>query len=246
MDIVDLREFYSSSLGQAAQKLISQQLMARWPNIRDSRLLGLGYAIPYLDELGRNASHNIAFLPARIGAVAWPENGPNRTALVDEAQLPLADGSIDYVLVIHGLEHTQEASGLLSEVFRILSPQGRALFIVPNRRGLWARFDSTPFGHGQPFSRGQLSGLLRDAQFSPLDWSNFLFMPPINRNFCIRSANLIERLGLALGSGFSGLIMAEAVKQVYALTPDRKARRLMARFRPALQPAPAMRDAQNP
>jgi alpha-ketoglutarate-dependent 2,4-dichlorophenoxyacetate dioxygenase len=51
-------------------------------------------------------------------------------------------------------------------------PEGRLLLIVPNRRGIWARLDSTPFGHGRPYSRGQLERLLGDALFTPLEWTS--------------------------------------------------------------------------
>jgi SAM-dependent methyltransferase len=240
MDVVDLREFYTTPLGMAARRLVARRLHARWPSIKNMRLLGIGYANPYLESFQTEASHCISFMPARLGALSWPDEGPNKTVLVDEAQLPLPDSSIDFALIIHALELTQEPTGLLNEVFRILAPQGRALFVLPNRRGLWARFDSTPFGHGQPYSKSQLNLLLRDAQFSTMGWSDCLFMPPVDRKICIRSSLLLERAGLTLGAGFSGLIMAEVVKQVYALPPGKRARRLIPQLRPVLQPTPAL------
>ena len=56
---------------------------------------------------------------------------------------------------------------MLAEVWRVLTPGGRLLVVVPNRAGLWARMENTPFGYGRPFSRKQLSRLMRDMQFSP-------------------------------------------------------------------------------
>ena len=41
---------------------------------------------------------------------------------------------------------------------------GKLVIVTPNRRGLWARFEHTPFGTGRPFSRGQLTELLRLKQ----------------------------------------------------------------------------------
>lgn len=241
MDVVDLREFYASPLGQAARRLISLRLAARWPNLRGGRLLGLGYAVPYLETLGRDTERTLAFMPARMGACRWPDAGRPRSTLVDEAELPLMDASVDFVLVVHGLELSEDLPGMLNEVFRVLTPQGRALFVAPNRRGLWARFDTTPFGHGRPFSRGQLARMLRDAQFSPLGWSQCLFVPPVQHGFVVRSAPAIERLGLSVSSGFSGLLMVEAVKQVYAIPPGKRVRRLVAQMRPVMRPVPALR-----
>ena len=39
------------------------------------------------------------------------------------------------------------------------------LLIVANRAGVWARADRTPFGHGRPFSKGQILRLLEDTAF---------------------------------------------------------------------------------
>ena len=127
-----------------------------------ARVLGIGYAIPYLEPWRAEAERVFAFMPARQGVVHWPQSGLNDSALVEEADLPLPDASIDLALVVHGLELTDQLPDLLRELWRVLAPQGRALFVVPNRRGMWARFDSTPFGHGRPFSRGQFTDLLRD------------------------------------------------------------------------------------
>jgi hypothetical protein len=54
---------------------------------------------------------------------------------------------------------SDDSVALLREVWRVLAPNGRLLAVVPNRRGLWARIDTTPFGHGRPFSRGQVTHL---------------------------------------------------------------------------------------
>jgi hypothetical protein len=79
---------------------------------------------------------------------------------------------------------------MLRELWRVMAPQGRVIFIVPNRRGMWARFDSTPFGHGRPFSRQQLTNMLSDQLFSPTRWANALFVPPFDWSFLVRSATL--------------------------------------------------------
>ena len=103
--------------------------------------------------------------------------------------------------------------------------------------------NSTPFGHGRPFSRGQLTDLLRDAAFSPTGWAYALFVPPIPRSFLIRSAPALERAGLWISPGFAGLIMVEAVKQVYAISRGKRAKRLMPVLKPQLIPVPSLRRA---
>ena len=76
----------------------------------------------------------------------------------------------DRVLLVHMLEWSEHPHALLREIWRVLAPNGRILVAVPNRRGLWARMDTTPFGYGSPFSRSQLTQLLKDAMFQPENW----------------------------------------------------------------------------
>ncbi len=239
MDVVDLKEFYRSPLGQTARRMIAHRIMVRWKGLTGATILGLGYPVPYLDAWRATSERLIAFMPARQGVMHWPPGGPSATALVDEAELPLDDGSVDLALVVHGLELTDHLPDMLGELWRVLSPQGRALFIVPNRRGMWARFDNTPFGHGRPFSRQQLTRMLRDAQFSPSGWANALFVPPVNRRIVQRSAPGIERAGLWVSPGFSGVIMVEAIKQVYAISKTRRSRELVPQLKPRILPVPA-------
>jgi SAM-dependent methyltransferase len=246
MDAADLREFYASSLGAVAHRLISHRLRSHFDSVAGRSLLGLGYACPYLDGWRETAERSIAFMLARQGVVHWPADGPAAVSLVDECELPLLESSVDLVLVIHALELTDDPDELLREVWRVLSPQGRVLIVVPNRRGLWARSDLTPFGYGQPFSRTQLSRLLKDSQFSATSWSQALFMPPSERSIILRAATGWERAGSRLSSAFSGVIMVEAVKQVYALPRGKRVRRYLPRLKPALRPQTAFDTAAGP
>ncbi|QPC43915.1 methyltransferase domain-containing protein [Kaustia mangrovi] len=240
MDVVDLKEFYAGRLGATARRLIAHRIRARVRGLDGAVILGLGYAAPYLDAWREDAERILCFMPARQGVVHWPPGVAGKTALVDEAELPLPDGTVDFALVIHGLELTDYLHETLRELWRVLSPSGRVLFVVPNRRGMWARFDTTPFGHGRPFSRQQLTEILRDAMFTPSGWAHTLFVPPVKRGFFIRSATAFERVGLWASPAFSGVIMVEAVKQVYATSrPVRARRRLVPKLKPAVPPAPA-------
>jgi SAM-dependent methyltransferase len=133
--------------------------------------------------------------------------------------LPLADASIDRLLGVHCLEVSERTEALLREMWRVLTPEGRLLLIVPNRRGIWARLDSTPFGHGRPYSRGQLERLLADALFTPLEWTSALFMPPLDRQWLVRWATGFERIGARLWPGFAGVIIVEARKELMGAIP---------------------------
>lgn len=240
VDIVDLREFYARPLGTVVRRLIVQRLRARWGDVSGMAVFGLGYAAPYLGVFRNEAACVGALMPASQGVIAWPQNGPRQATLVHEDDLPLPDSCADRMLIVHSVETTENTRALLREVWRVLAPEGRVILIVPNRRGLWARFDTTPFGNGRPYSRGQITRLLRDAMFTPLDWDQALYMPPLNLNVLLRSAIAWERMGAIFWPAFGGVNIVEATKQIYAATAERAEKTARARLYPIpVRPAAA-------
>lgn len=244
-DIVDLRSFYATTLGRLAERSIAMAITAVWANLPNERLVGLGYVLPWLDRFGTDAERVFAFMPATQGAVNWPPQGPSATALVFDEELPLVDSSIDRMLLVHSLEHAENPRETLKEVWRVLAPGGRLVVVVPNRRGVWARFEHTPFGTGRPFSRSQLTELLREANFTPGPWADALFFPPSRRRWVLRFHQLLERSGRRLWPMFSGVIVVEAQKRLYQGLPvtKRSSRRV---FVPVLSPQGATRAARTP
>ncbi|WP_102960919.1 class I SAM-dependent methyltransferase [Mangrovicella endophytica] len=239
-DIVDLRDFYASPLGMVAAKTISLGLAPVWRNIPEERLVGIGYTLPYLDRFAPSCERALAFMPAAQGAVNWPVTGASLTALVADEELPLGDASVDRVLMVHALEFAENPQAVLTEVWRVLAPGGRLIIVVPNRRGVWARFEHTPFGSGRPWSRGQLVRLLRDSMFTPSAWADALLLPPFRRRSLLKLAMPLERLGRQLWPVFSGVVIIEATKQVYRGIPVLSARReRQRRAKPVLVPAGA-------
>jgi SAM-dependent methyltransferase len=178
-------------------------------------------------------------MPAGQGVVKWPSNRPTLTALIDDTEFPIPDAAFDRVLIVHAVESSPNAGALLREVWRVLAPGGRLLVVVPNRRGLWARMDTTPFGQGRPYSRPQVTQLLRETWFTPTGWDEVLYIPPIGRKWFLRSAIAWERTGATLSAPFAGVHIVEATKQVYrAITVRRERRRLMPALDPVLAPSP--------
>jgi SAM-dependent methyltransferase len=238
-DVVDLRDFYAHRLGAVARHFIGRGIRERWADTRELRVLGVGYATPYLGPFREEAERCLAFMPAAQGVVKWPSAGPARTALVDELELPLPDAAVDRVLLVHALEMSNDPMALLREIWRVLASGGQLLAVVPNRRGLWARMDTTPFGHGRPYSRLQIMHLLREAWFTPVAWSEALYVPPIERGWVLRAAAAWERTGATLSAPFAGVHIVEATKQVYRAIPARHEKRKLApSLKPALAPAP--------
>ncbi len=243
-DIVDLRSFYASLLGRLAERSITMALSSVWVSLSRERLVGLGYTLPWLDRFGADAERVFAFMPGTQGAVKWPVAGPSATVLVFDEELPLVDSSIDRVLLVHSLEHAENPRETLNEIWRVLAPSGRVVIVVPNRRGMWARFEHTPFGTGRPFSRGQLNDLLREANFTPAAWADALFFPPSKRRWMLRFHNILERAGRRLWPIFSGVTVVEAQKRLYQGVPvaQRASRRV---FVPVLSPQGATRSLRD-
>jgi SAM-dependent methyltransferase len=237
-DIIDLREFYANPLGRAVRRLLRQRLRDFWPDLRGLTVLGLGYATPYLRIFEGEADRVLAAMPGPQGVVRWPRGLPGRVMLVDEDDLPLPDASVDRLLLMHALENSENTRLLLREVWRVLTPQGRLLAVVPNRRGLWAHIDATPFGQGHPYTPPQLTRLMRDSMFSPTASQQALWLPPSDGAFVIKAVNAWEKAGEILWKRFSGVLLVEAEKQVYGAMPV-KAVKTKRHFllKPAAQPA---------
>ncbi len=239
LDVVDLRNFYAQPLGIVARRFVGRGVRVRWPDARGMRVVGIGYATPYLGLFREEAERCLAFMPAAQGVVKWPSATPTLAALIEETDLPLADAAVDRVLIVHALEVSHDVVALLREAWRVLAAGGRLLAVVPNRRGVWARMDTTPFGHGRPYSRSQITQLLRETWFTPTGWDEALYVPPIARSWFLRSAGAWERTGAALSAPFAGVHIVEATKQVYRAVPARRERRhLVPALEPVLAPSP--------
>ena len=214
-DVIDLRDFYDSSLGQTARRLIRRQLRLIWPDVGGQNVLGLGFATPYLRLFQDEAQRVLAAMPSSQGVLQWPADGLGLTCLSDEADLPFPDRSMDRVLLVHGLESTEQVRPTLREVWRVLADGGRLLVVAPNRRGIWATLDNTPFGQGRPYTPGQLNRLLRDNMFNPLQTAHALFVPPVRSRMILRSAMAWEEIGGRWFTTFAGVLLVEAAKQIY-------------------------------
>lgn len=219
---VDLDRFYASRQGRTAQTMIMRRLEALWPDVRDLDMLGLGFTTPFLERYQASARRCISFLPAGQGAVISGETSPP-SAMGDETRLPFMDAVFDRILVVHALEEADSLRPLLREIWRVMAPGGRMVIVTSARAGVWAHMDATPFGHGRPFSRGQLTQLLHDALFEPAAWSRALYAPPWRWSTWPRLAQAWEKAGETAWPGLGGVILVEAVKRNAALTPrDRK------------------------
>ena len=219
LDVLDMRNFYyRTQLGRVAQRAIRDQVVEMWPPRAGQTVVGFGFAAPLMRPYLAQSRRVIALMPAPQGVMPWPTGEGNVSVLCEDAEWPLSTGFVDRLIVMHGLETSENAGAVLEESFRVLRPGGRALFIVPNRIGLWSRRDGTPFGFGRPYSNGQLEAELKRHGFTPERSQTALFAPPSQGRLWLRTSPVWEWLGKRAPWLAGGVLMVEASKQVYAPT----------------------------
>ena len=228
VDVVDLREFYATPLGRQAAASIIAAMRRNGGLPSDIDIMGLGYPVPLFNALLDSKDRAIVLMPSRQGAVQWPLGAACRTALAEDDELPLATGSVQCVVVVHVLENTFDPIHVLDEIWRVLVPEGKLILIATNRRGLWTRFEHTPFGNGRPFSRGQLATLLRKTKLTPAQWDSCLNFPPLRIAWLLKLNPFIERIAGRVWPIFCGAHMVVATKRLYQGIPARarKARKV--------------------
>lgn len=218
LDVLDMKAFYyRSALGRSAQRAVRDRVVELWPEAKGQTVVGYGFAVPLLRPYLAEARRVIGLMPGPQGVMAWPVGMKNVASLVEETQWPLETGSVDKLVVMHGLETSDHPFDLLQECYRVLGPGGRALFVVPNRVGLWARSDRTPFGYGRPYSLGQVEALLKSHGLIPGRHVGALYAPPSDKRFWLRTGAFWEKAGRRIPTVVAGgVLMVEVSKQIPA------------------------------
>lgn len=221
-DVTDLRRFYyQRALGRVVQRILRDRLTTLWPpeSCTGMTVAGFGFAAPMLRPYLATARRVTALMPAPQGVMAWPAGLPNHSVLCEEMAWPLDTGSVDRLVLLHALETSDRPDLLLEEAVRVLGPGGRMLVMVPNRAGLWAASDRTPFGIGRSYTSGQLDAQTRAAGLTTESQGAALYIPPSDRRFWLGSAAFWERTGARISRVLiAGVVLAELSKQSHAAT----------------------------
>lgn len=215
-EIHDLRIFYKGRRGRVVQRVLQSHIDALWPDVKSMNICGYGYAIPYLGAFQDSTDHYTALVPSFLGAHYWPRGGKNRVALCEDIHWPLETESVDRLLMTHSFSPGVSLSDQLQEAWRVMKSNGRLILMVPNRMGLWARADWTPFGQGVPYSLRQIMMILKDHNFMTEDTERALFMPPMRSFLAWRVVTVFESFGRFVMPGMAGVYLIEVSKQVYA------------------------------
>jgi SAM-dependent methyltransferase len=215
-DIVQLKQFYNSRLGDAVANFIGEAILRVWPKAENEAMLVLGYGTPYVRHYLPHATPLIIAMPAQQGAGTWPPGENNRVLLTHDSELPLQNNSISRVLLVHSIEHSENLSGMMEEIWRVLVPGGKVLAVTPNRVSLWSGSGNSPFGTGRPFNVLQLRALFARHSFTVTTSRSALFTPPFLARISRKVSYKIEKLGQLFWWFLGGVLIMEAEKQPYA------------------------------
>ncbi len=210
-DVLEIDAFYQTPLGDTTTRFISNRLQEAWGTAKGLRVAGFGYPLPFM-PIFREAERSMVLLPEGMGALTVAHQFS--ACLTCDNLWPLADASLDRILIVHGLEEAAAPRRLLREAWRVLTDDGMLIVIVPNRRGPWAMVETTPFSAGRPYLRGQMNRLLKSAMFTPTAWSSALYFPPVGMQFLLRAAKAWEQAGEYAWSAFAGVTLVEARKEL--------------------------------
>lgn len=230
-NIKELEAFYNTSLGKVVVRPLRSIIKDFWESsfTRNDSVLGIGFTNPYLRIFSGETEKVFSFMPKQQGMASWNNGRKNSSLLGDETRLPFPDSSIDKIILAHSIEFSENLSLFLREVWRVLTPGGRVILILPNRKGVWSIAGNTPFGHGRPYTSWQLENILIDSMFCPLQKKTAVLFPPIKSRVILRIMMILDKpLGFTLRE-FGGILMLEAEKRIYAMNKGTKIKRLKTR-----------------
>lgn len=218
-DIVALRGFYASPLGGALKTRLRKRLAHYIHTPEGEVIIGIGYATPFLRPLIDRRTLNtqvFALMPARQGAIYWPVQDDNLTALVAPEQLPLRDNTVHRIVMIHALENEAYPADLLRECWRVLAPGGQLLLIVPTRFGLWRWLGDTPWRGNASYKKSVLKAALAHVGFTWIHREALCAAPPAQHPIITRIWQWLDQALCLIAPMLGSVVLIEAEKHIYA------------------------------
>ncbi len=174
---------------------------------------------------------------------------PGGSALVANLEeIPLPDNSLDFVLLHHVLEFSENPHDVLREAVRLLAPRGHLLIVGFNpgsllglRGAIERQFRlSVPWAHHR-LSRTRLTDWLYLMSCEPLGTARGFYTLPVQNRWLRRIFGVLEPLAIKLGLPGAGFFMIHATKDVFGRIARSKETRQVPRLMPIGLPSPAAR-----
>lgn len=219
-----------------------QQQLQRWFDqvpgrfLRDSENQLLSRLLPhlfgyYFVQLGGPANHEWLAncrIPVRVHI---SENCPcdfsGDCIKADFTALPLANDSVDVVLLPHLLEFATEPQLIFNQVYQSLIPGGYLVILGFHPWSLWGllrlfkKHTQMPW-KGKFYSSYRIRSWLSKEGFSIEDHETLFFRPPLRRARWLRRLFVMEPIGQLLWPYLGGVYLIVAKKRVAAATPIRQ------------------------
>lgn len=217
----DYEDFYLTRTGRLMRDVLRHKMREIWPHVKGSRMLGYGFAYPYLDLFYPESEICVGAGRIEMGTLTWPNKDQNASLLAASNALPFETAYFDNVILTHALEHAGSIRALLQEAWRVLRGNGRMILVIPNRTGLWSMASWSPLGVGTPYSKSQIEDFLREESFDIESVRPALFALPSTKNFTHKMAPSLEKIGPYIMPALAGVYIIECTKKLYArANPD--------------------------
>ncbi len=138
--------------------------------------------------------------------------------------LPFVENSIDVAILPHILEFHDDPAAVLTEVSRVLMPNGYMVILLFNPTSLWglARYkksasqEITPW-HGKFYGLSKVRKWLSAHSCTIDDYKTLVFRPPSNNEQRLKKLAFLETLGQTCWPSLGGVSLIVARKQVVSM-----------------------------
>jgi SAM-dependent methyltransferase len=140
---------------------------------------------------------------------------------VNATQLPIPSNSFDAGIAMDVLEHIENDSAVLSEMGRVLKPQGLMLITVPAFPFMWSNHD-TAVDHVRRYTKTEIVKKIRLAGFTIVSvryWNSLLFPVAFISRLLFRDGADLKLPSPIINSLLSWIVSKERVNNFFSLLP---------------------------
>jgi len=219
INVTQLENFYSGTeLGQTVSQSLANQINLVWPDPVGGTVVGYGFASPVLNRFIAQNERVINLIPQQLGINYWPSNQANKNVQTIESNWPLPSSGIERVVIMHGLEISNNYSNPLNECWRILAPEGQLILVVPNKIGLFSSNKAVPFNcswKSSGFTLKKVRQLLINHKFQVMDHYPALFAPLGAKGISGQLTRFFESACRSYSMNLGSVIIVVARKRIF-------------------------------
>ncbi len=229
-------QWFQTTQGEAVLRAEMEAIQPTLEKLFGYHILQLGFSDKHSLIDDSPVGHKILFAPSYRA-------GSSRPVAVNE-ELPLANESIDVVVIHHALDFTSDSHRLLREAIRVLRPGGHMLIIGFNPYsvwGFWKLFNwkkIVPWS-GRFISKGRVTDWLKLLNLHVDTVSYGLHFMLLRFSKLLKHASNLEKFGNSIRSPLGGVYYIHCIKQVLPVTP------ILPRWRPLRARASVIPAAEN-